>query len=308
MLSILYALAPLFVILMVGMGLRKTEFLAESFWRNLEKLTYWALLPALFLKTMADADFSGMDLLRPMLAATALLLVMTGLLYGARFLTPRIDGPAYSSIIQGATRFNNYVGLPVTLSLFGEAGLVVYAIIIAPLIPLTNITSVWALTHYASHERIRWRQLGWRILTNPFILATLLGIVLNVSGIGLPPVIREVVVAFANASLLMGLLAIGASLDPSTVKTDGPRVMYSSFLKLVFYPALAIGCGLLFGLDSLGMSVLLLFAALPTATSSYILAAQMGGNAKLMANIVATETLLAFLTMPAWLWVALEWF
>lgn len=308
MLSIIYALAPLFVILMAGMGLRKTEFLAESFWRNLEKLTYWALLPALFLKTMADADFSGMDLLSPMLAASVLLLVMTGLLYLIRPLTPKIDGPAYSSVIQGATRFNNYVGLPVTLSLFGEAGLVVYAIIIAPLIPLTNVTSVWALTHYASHERIRWRQLGWRILTNPFILATLLGIVLNFTGIGLPPIIREVVVAFANASLLMGLLAIGASLDPSTVKTDGPRVMYSSFLKLVFYPALAIGCGLLFGLDSLGMSVLLLFAALPTATSSYILAAQMGGNAKLMANIVATETLLAFLTMPAWLWVALEWF
>jgi len=308
MLSIIYALAPLFVILLVGMGLRKTEFVAEGFWRNLEKLTYWALLPALFVKTMADADFSGMDLFAPMMAGITLLGVAMVLLYFIRPLTPKIDGPAYSSVIQGATRFNNYVGLPVTLSLFGEEGLVVYAIIIAPLIPLTNVTSVWALTHYASHERIRWSQLGWRILTNPFIIATLLGILLNVTGIGLPPIIREVVVAFANASLLMGLLAIGASLDPSTVKADGPRVLYSSFLKLVIYPAIAIGCGVLFGLDTLGMSVLLLFASLPTATSSYILAAQMGGNAKLMANIVATETLLAFLTMPAWLWIALEWF
>lgn len=308
MLSIVYALAPLFVILLSGMGLRKTEFVAEGFWRNLEKLTFWALLPALFLKTMADADFSGMDLFGPMAAGVTLLFAMMALLFFIRPLTPKIDGPAYSSIVQGATRFNNYVGLPVTLSLFGEAGVVVYAVIIAALIPLTNVTAVWALSHYASHEPLHWRRLGRQIATNPLILSTLLGIMLSVTGIGLPPIIREVVTTFANASLLMGLLAIGASLDIGAVKTDGPRVMYSCFLKLIVFPAIAIGCGLLFGLEGLSMSVLILFASLPTATSSYILAARMGGNAKLMANIVATETLLAFATMPAWLWIALEKF
>lgn len=308
MLLIAHALAPLFLILLAGMGLRRAEFVGESFWRGLEKLTFWTLLPALFLKTMANANFSGMDLFGPMAAGISLLLAMMLLLYMLRPLTPQIDGPAYSSIVQGATRFNNYVGLPVTLALFGAEGIVVYAIIISALIPLTNVTSVWALSHYASHEPIKWRKLGMLIVTNPLILSTLLGIALSVSGIGLPPVISEVVTAFANASLLMGLLAIGAGLDIGAVRTDGPRVMYACFLKLFLFPLIAIGCGLAFGLDGVGMSVLLLFASLPTATSSYILAAQMGGNARLMANIVATETLLAFLTMPAWLWLALHWF
>lgn len=307
MFAILLALAPCFLILMAGLGLRKTEFLAEGFWRNLEKLTYWALLPALFLKTMADADFAGIDLFAPMMAATCLLgAAMVLLVVLRRPLTPHIDGPAYSSVIQGATRFNNYVGLPVTLSLFGAQGMVVYAIIIAALIPLTNVTSVWALCHYASHEKLRWSKLGKQIITNPFILATLLGLLLNVTHIGLPPIIHETVTAFANASLLMGLLAIGASLDMGTVKADGPRVMYSCVWKLVIYPAIGLGCGLLFGLEGLELSVLILFASLPTATSSYILAGQMGGNAKLMANIVATETVLAFVTMPVWLWVAVH--
>lgn len=306
MLAIFLALAPCFAILMAGLGLRKSEFLAESFWRNLEKLTYWTLLPALFVKTMADADFAGIDLFGPMVAASTLLGVAMLLLALFRPALGWIDGPAYSSVIQGATRFNNYVGLPVTLSLFGAQGMVVYAIIIAPLIPLTNVTSVWALCRYASHEKLRWGKLGKQIITNPFILATLLGILLNVTGIGLPPVIREVVTAFANASLLMGLLAIGASLDVGTVKADGPRVMLACFLKLVVYPAIALGCGMAYGLEGLELSVLILFASLPTATSSYILAAQMGGNAKLMANIVATETVLAFVTMPVWLWVAMD--
>lgn len=308
MVAIALALAPLFVILMSGHTLRRTGFLADSFWKNLEKLTYWALLPALFLKTMADADFSGMQIVTPMLAAVALLAVMMAFLILTRPLAKQTDGASFSSIIQGSTRFNNYVGLPVTLSLFGQAGIVVYAIIISVMIPLTNVTSVWALSHYASHETIKWRRLGWLIITNPLIISTLLGIFLSISGIGLPPVVREVVTAFANASLLMGLLAIGASLNLSAVRTDKKRVLYTCFLKLLVFPLVALGCGLAFGLDNLSMSVLILFAALPTATSSYILAGQMGGNAQMMANIVATETLLAFATMPVMLWVVLTWF
>lgn len=308
MTAIFLTLAPLFIILMIGHTLRRKEFLAEGFWRNLEKLTFWALLPALFLKTMAEADFSGGTLL-PAIAATSMCLatMMAILVLGRRFF-PKVDGPSYSSIIQGATRFNNYVGLPVVLSLFGHEGMVVYAMIISAHIPLTNITSVWALSHYASHEPVKWRKVGKLIFTNPLILSALLGTVLSLTGIGLPPLVNEVVTAFANASLLMGLLAIGASLDLGTIHTDRAPVMASCFLKLLVYPAIAISWGLFFGLSNAAMGVMILYSSLPTATSSFILASQMGGNARLMATITATETLLAFISMPALLLLAFHWF
>lgn len=305
--AIFLALSPVFCILMAGLGLKKSQFLAETFWRNLEKLTYWALLPALFLKTMAEADFSGLNVFTIMLAGSSLLIIMVALLFVVRPLTPTIDGPSYSSVIQGATRFNNYVALPVTVSLFGEEGVVVYAIVMSVMIPLTNITSVWALSHYASHEHMNWRRLGRHIVTNPFIVSTLMGVLLSITHIGLPPVIHEVVSAFADASLLMGLLAIGASLDLGAAKSNYKLTLYSAVLKLVVYPAIALLLTQLFTLDATTFGVLLLFASLPTATSSYLLASQLGGNATLMANIVATETLLAFLTMPFWLWLALHY-
>ncbi len=308
MTSIILALAPLFVILMVGHRLRVSGFVADGFWSNLEKLTYWALLPALFLKTMAEADFTGMTFGPVLLAAVGLLGIGTGLLVLVRPLARHTDGPTYSSIIQGGTRFNNYVGLPVTLSLFGHDGLVVYAVIISVLIPLTNVTSVWALSHYATHERLRWGNLFYKIATNPLILSTLLGIGLSVGGIGLVPVVDQVVTAFANASLLMGLLAIGAKLSLSAVRSEKGRVLFTCLAKLVIFPLIALGLGVWLDLSHLHISVLVLFASLPTATSSYILAGQMGGNTTIMANIVATETLLAFLSMPAMLWLMLEFF
>ena len=306
--AIALALAPLFIILMTGMLLNKSGFLPEAFWRGLEKFTYWALLPALFLRTMATAEFAGLELGSAILAVISLLILMMILVVLTRPLCKSWDGASYSSLIQGCTRFNNYVGLPVVLSLFGHDGLVVYAVLMAVMIPLTNITSVWGLCHYASHEPMRWGRLSKLIVTNPLIVSTLIGILLSLSGIGLPPVIKEVVDAFADASLLTGLLAIGASLSLAAAKLDKHRVLYTCFLKLVIFPAIAAGCALFFGLDNVSASVLILFAALPTATSSFILASQMGGNSTLMANIVATETLLAFATMPVVLLLVMHYF
>lgn len=308
MLAIFLALAPLFSILMGGVLLRKTQFVADSFWRQLEKLTFWALLPSLFLKTMAEADFSSVSLYPLLTSGLLLLTVMMAWLMLSRPLLQKVNGPSYSSIIQGATRFNNYVGLPVVLSLHGQSGVVIYAVIMSVMIPATNITSVWAISHYASHEPIRWKTLLKLVITNPLIVATSLGIFLNLTGIGLPPVIHEVVTAFANASLVMGVLAIGASLDIGAVRADRKPVLYSCLLKLIVFPLIALGAGSWVRLDNLSLSVLILFAGLPTATSSFILASQMGGNATLMANITASETLFAFITLPCWLAFALHYF
>jgi len=55
---------------------------------------------------------------------------------------------------------------------------------------------------------------------------------------------------------------------------------------------------LLLGLGELPRAVLVMFAALPTASSAYILAKQLGGNATLMAGIITGETLISLLTLP----------
>ena len=74
--------------------------------------------------------------------------------------------------------------------------------------------------------------------------------------------------------------------------------------ELLLKPALAAACALALGLAGPALLVAVLACALPTATSSYILARLLGGDAELMAALVTTTTLGALLTMPLALAVA----
>jgi len=66
---------------------------------------------------------------------------------------------------------------------------------------------------------------------------------------------------------------------------------------------MALGLAWLLGLDGLLVQVVVMLATLPTATSAYILARQLGGDAPLMAGIISGQTLLAMVTMPVMLWL-----
>ena len=102
----------------------------------------------------------------------------------------------------------------------------------------------------------------------------------------------------SNAALPLGLLAVGFALNLSAVKEASWPLISSSLIKLLLMPVVATLIGYLVGLSEMEIAVLLLFAAMPPATSSYILARQLGGHAPLMAAITTAQTLLAMVTLP----------
>ncbi|MFW6300145.1 MAG: AEC family transporter [Oceanicaulis sp.] len=75
-------------------------------------------------------------------------------------------------------------------------------------------------------------------------------------------------------------------------------------LKLVAAPLVFYGLGLAFGVEGLALVILTAIGATPGAAASYVLASEMGGDARLMAGHVTATTLLAFIAMPFWIWVA----
>ena len=141
------------------------------------------------------------------------------------------------------------------------------------------------------------------MIGNPLILACLSGIGLNLSGIGLPWGSAAVLDILARAALPLGLLAVGAGLQIEGLNRPGLLAATSS-LKLLALPALAGTLCWLFNPGRLETAVLVTFTALPGASTAYILARQLGGDAALMAAIVTVETALALLTLPlALIWV-----
>ncbi len=295
--AILGALGPIFFIMVLGYGLRRGGFPGEAFWPYAEKLTYFLLFPALLVRSLATASLGDYAVVPVAGVVMAALGGMTVLMFWLRpWLTA--DGPAFSSIYQGGIRFNTYVGLAAASALFGPPGVAMAALAIALLIPLVNVLCVAVITRAVQAHQARPAAMLVSMARNPLILACLMGIALNTSGIGLPPGSAEVLDILARAALPLGLLAVGAGLRLRVAFDRRGLLLAAAGLKLLILPLWVLTLALILGLERLETAILVLFAALPGSPAAYILARQLGGDAELMAAVVTVQTVLSMGTLP----------
>ena len=290
-LELLLALWPLFALIVAGYALRRLDFPSEAFWPGAERLNYFILFPALLFSSLASAPLDNPALPRLALAV----LLGLGIAWLALLLLRRLRGwPAgrFGAFSQGALRFNTYLGLAAVSSLYGQPGLTLAALMLALLVPTVNVLSVWSLT---AERGVSARSLLLPILKNPLILACLGGALINLSGLGL----------LAAASLPLGLLCVGAALKPEQLGGEIPALAWNSGLRLLAMPLLAWAVAYGLQLPAMESSVLVLFFALPTAPTAYVLTRQLGGDSHLMAGIITLQTLLAAASLPLLLMLVL---
>ena len=134
--------------------------------------------------------------------------------------------------------------------------------------------------------------------TNPLVVACVGGMALQGSDLQLPPGLEPALRFLGAASLPLGLLCVGAALDFGTARQWVGPVVSSSIAKFLAMPLVTVGSAFLLGLHGPAFTVALLFQAMPTASSAYILARQLGGDAPLMAGITAVQTVLAAAAIP----------
>ncbi|MFN3934215.1 AEC family transporter [Parvibaculum sp.] len=301
MLHIVYALIPIFLVIALGFVIRRMDFPGEAFWAPLDQMNYYVLFPALLCYTLAVAEIrlGEVGAMAAVLAAGMMSMVAL-LMLSKRFLP--MTGPEFSSVFQGAVRWNSFVALAAIASLWGKPGLALAAVAVAVMVPIANVVSVTVLTRYAGATPAGPAAIAKLLSKNPLILACVAGIALNLTGIGLPGPLATTFKIVGDASLTLGLLTVGAGLQIVNVLEKKWIVLYTSALKLVAMPLMMMGFCILFGVDELARLVVLICAAVPGATSSYMLARQLGGDMHLMASLITGGTILAVATMPIMLW------
>jgi predicted permease len=284
---------PVFLLIAAGYIMKQRGFPGDGFWPGAEKINYFLLFPALLFSSLAQAPLSNPALPRVLVAVLASLGVCSVAMLAAWRL--RRWPPARCGVLaQGVLRFNTYLGLAVVGSLFGKPGLVLAAVIMAVYVPVVNVLSVLA---FRAGRGASLTSLLLPITRNPLILACVAGAAFNLCGLELKWGADKLLAFLSSTSLPLGLLSVGAALNLRELRGELAALMANSLVRLIGVPLVAALCAHLLALPRLESAILILFFALPTAPTSYVLARQMNGDSHLMAGIITLQTMLSAISL-----------
>lgn len=295
--AILLGVLPVFAMIALGWGLKASRFIPEASWPPIERLTYFVFYPGFLMPAVWRADFGSLSA-GPLGVATVGAIIIVSLAVLAARPLLRISDPSYTSVFQGSLRWNTFVFLPLAALVFGPEGAGLGAMIMGALIPAINVICVLVMSKWGDGQGGGWRTALRGLSQNPVLWGCAVGALFNVLHVPKVPVVMSTIDLLSTAALTMGLVVAGAGLSFGYVHSRRWLIASVSAVKLLVLPVLMWGLCRLAGGDETAQGVALLVGSAPGAAASYVLARQMGGDAPLMAGIVAFTTAASLVTIP----------
>ena len=304
-------LAPLVLLIALGAALARIRFLGSSFIADLNKLAFWIALPALLFTSASGAAAPNSGTFRLFAVLVVGTALITLLAFAASFAL-RTPASTRGTLMQAAFRGNlAYIGIPVLAYSFSESptesstrALATAVIVMVFTMALYNILAVIVLqSSIHAPGGIDWRRSAFAILSNPLLLAGLLGLIVPLLQITLPSFLQRALEALGAAAVPIALMCIGGSL--ATVRLQGRRswIVTAALLKVAVLPFLVFLLTRLTGLEPADQRTALVLASCPTAAAAFVMARQMGGDEALASGSIALSTLLSFVSLSVALWV-----
>lgn len=296
-------LFPDFSLILCGYLLCRYTALNRKVWEPVESLVYYFLFPVLLFHSIVR---SPLDLgAASSLAAAGLALAAAAIALNYSMpwwpgLGKGLDRRLHAASAQVGFRFNSFIALALAERVAGPQGLQMVAVLIGLCVPIFNVGAVWPMYHQNTlkHPTPHRKGFAKELVRNPLILATGGGLLANLAGVHIPPWLEPTVTRIGGASLALGLMAAGAGMQLGSLAVAKGMGVALLSVKHLAMPLVAWVLARLFGLNPEQTAVLLMFSALPTASSCYVLAARMGFNGAYVAGLVTLSTLLGMVSLP----------
>jgi predicted permease len=296
--EILLIVLPVFVVIALGWVLMRCGLIDSDFLRQTNRLVYYVCLPLLLFYKIATADFSSN--FNAALVGGSALAIVAGFLIAYAISWLRGYSPAVTgAFTQGSFRGNiAYVGLAIVLNAYGEEGLTKASMVMGFIVPVLNWFAILALLlpQHGKRGGDSAGNLRRALLYNPLILASLAGLLWSFLQLPMPRLLASSLHLASSMTLPLALLAIGGGFTPQRLRGDLWRAGGATAIKLIIVPLCAAGLLWFFGVRGVELGIGVLLAATPTATATYIMADQMGGDAELAGSIIMLSTLAAAVT------------
>lgn len=291
MADLLTLLLPDFLLILLGWFVCRHTPLNRPIWDGAERLVYYLLFPVLLFTSIVRNPQGPGELLPLAACGVGVVLVGIGLAYTLRHV-PGVDARLHASGAQTAFRFNSYVALALAQRLAGGQGLAWIGLIMSLCVPIVNVAAVWPLARHGGQGLAR------ELARNPLILATVGGLVFNTLGLRLPELAMNTATRVGSAALPLGLMAVGAGLRLGALR-EGPGLAAALLaIRHLLLPLAGIALALGLRLPLPQQLVVVAFAAMPTASSAYVLAVRMGGYGSYVAGLITVSTLIGMAGLP----------
>jgi malonate transporter len=287
-------LLPEFSLILLGYLICRYTALNRSVWSQVDTLVYYLLFPALLFHSIIKSPLDLGEASRLLAGGLGVLASGVVLAYSLPYLPglrQHIGRRDHAAAAQVGFRFNSFIGLALAERLGGATGLLSIAVLIGFCVPLANVAAVWPMARGSE------RGFGRELLRNPLIIATTSGLAANLLGLSLPPWLEPTVARIGAASLALGLMAAGAGMQLQSLARA--KVLGTALLGIrhLLLPLVALGLAFALKLSPVHATILLTFAAVPTAASGYVLAAKMGYDGGFVGALVTASTLLGMVSL-----------
>ncbi|WP_020680608.1 AEC family transporter [Marinobacterium rhizophilum] len=287
---------PVFIMVLVGMLLKKTRLIDEAFINTASALTFKATMPTLLFLGILKADLD--EALQPALVGyfcLATALSFFGAWLWALRAVKREDRGIY---VQGAFRGNcGIVSLALAANQYGDYGLSTGAVMSGIVIVLFNILSTLVLSVYSAGHSAQLRPVLKGLARNPLILSVVAGLLASVLEVTLPKWLMVSGEYFGSMTLPIALICVGGSLSLTSLQVSGRTAVSSSLIKVLWIPLIFTAIAWALGFEGRELGILFLFLASPTAAVSFVMARAMGSDGRLAASIIALSTLISIVTI-----------
>ena len=300
----LNATIPVFLLMVLGLALRKIGWIDEAFASRMNKFVFRVPLPVLLFQDLATVDFYEMWDGRFVLfcfAVTFLGIVIAGLL-SLLLKNRRIQG----EFIQASYRSSAaLLGIAFIQNIYGSAGIAPLMIIGS--VPLYNIMAVTVLSFF-SPERKKLDagtvKKTWKgIVTNPIIIGILIGMIWSLLRLPLPEIAAKTVSSIGATATPLGLMAMGASVDFRKALGQKGPALAAFFLKLIGFCAVFLPIAAAMGFRQEKLVAILIMQGSATTVSCYVMAKNMNHEGTLTSSVVMLTTLGSAFTVTAWLYI-----
>lgn len=299
--AVIETIAPIFLLIIFGHVIQRLGLVKEQFISEANRFVFLFSLPFLIFTGIARSslrDVAAGHIFAVLIPTAAVMILSTvvGFLGG-------LKKGRLGTFVQTTFHGNvTYIGLAVLLYMIGEEGLRRGSILIGFLILLNNTMAIAVLSWTSQKQRHTGRAM-LAVVRSPVIIAAFLGLLVLYFSIPLPGILLRSMTLLGNIALPLALMIIGASMSPGTLRTSLGTSAVISGMKLLVLPYLSVLSCKAIGIPMTDGLTGVLLLATPVATTSYILAHQLGGDTDLASGAVTLSTLLSPVVFGLWVYV-----